>query len=350
MGLNIKLCNIVSTNPYSVRYKSGSNPYPEDDNTSFVLFNTGLTATTITITGLSVNTQYWIKLTDDVTNRYIIKNLYSHDGKAFPCYSKLCFDVISDSVSVTPTPSPTPSVTPPTPTHTPTPSNTPVAGVTLIVENAANSSVSVDFIERDIYYYSFSPVISEGNSETFYSQPGWTGTKSINLGFATLSNSTTKIYYVKTYKNNVLQTSSSYPGQSYGESIVLGGSIYNTIDGDTIKIVVSMSLVPSNSPIPVTPTTTPTLTPTPSPVYKKYTVSVSSGIQCTAGAIVGLASPITSNVSIYTNGENLVNGAMIYSDSALTTQFPNCFFRLGTIVYNSLMGEAIFEQTIGGPC
>ena len=129
MGLNVRIYDIVSDGPYSIRYKSGANPYPEYDNTTFTLYGTGLTATSIELTGLTFDTQYWIKMTDQTTGRYIIKNIYTHDSKAFPCYDTICFsvDVVCEDVVVatqTPTPTPTRTSTP-TPTNTPTLTRTP---------------------------------------------------------------------------------------------------------------------------------------------------------------------------------------------------------------------------------
>ena len=114
MGLNIKILNIVYETTYSLRYKSGDHPYPENNNSTFTLYGTGLTNSSITITGLSFDTQYWIKMTDDSSGRYIIKNIYTHDSKAYPCYDTICFDVVvlCVSPSPTPTPTPTPSIIP----------------------------------------------------------------------------------------------------------------------------------------------------------------------------------------------------------------------------------------------
>jgi len=72
MGLNVKILNITYENTYSLRYKSGDYPYPENINSTFTLYGTGLTDSSITLTGLSFDTQYWVKMTDDVTGRYII--------------------------------------------------------------------------------------------------------------------------------------------------------------------------------------------------------------------------------------------------------------------------------------
>lgn len=141
MGLNVRLYNIVSDGNYSIRYKSGDSPYPETNDSTFTLYNTGLTATTITISGLSFDTQYWIKMTDQTTGRYIIKNIYTHDSKAFPCYDTMCFDV--QTVCVSPSPTPTPTVTPtvtPSLTPTPTPTVTPsCACATPIIQSVCPS-------------------------------------------------------------------------------------------------------------------------------------------------------------------------------------------------------------------
>lgn len=146
MGLNVRIYDIVSDGPYSIRYKSGANPYPEYDNTTFTLYGTGLTATSIELTGLTFDTQYWIKMTDQTTGRYIIKNIYTHDSKAFPCYDTICFsvDVVCEDVVVatqTPTPTPTRTSTPTaTPTRTPTatPTLTPTVTTTVCQEFILN--------------------------------------------------------------------------------------------------------------------------------------------------------------------------------------------------------------------
>jgi hypothetical protein len=136
MGLNVRIYDIVSDGPYSIRYKSGSNPWPEYDNTSFTLYGTGLTATSIELTGLTFDTQYWVKMTDETTGRYIIQNIYTHDSKAFPCYDTICFSVDVVCVDV-PTPTPTATTTStPTPTVTSTSSSTPTQTPT---QNSTNT-------------------------------------------------------------------------------------------------------------------------------------------------------------------------------------------------------------------
>jgi len=124
MGLNVRLYNITNDGSYSIRYKSGDSPYPETIDSTFTLLNTGLTVNNVTISGLSFDTQYWVKMTDETTGRYIIKNIYTHDSKAFPCYDTMCFDVQTICVSPSPTPSVTPSTTPSTTPPPPSPSIT----------------------------------------------------------------------------------------------------------------------------------------------------------------------------------------------------------------------------------
>ncbi len=99
MGLNVKLYDIINDGPYSIRYKTGTNPYPEYDNTTYTLYGTGLTNPSIILTGMSFNTQYWVKIIDETTNRYIVKNIYTNDSKAFPCYDTICFDTEFDCVT-----------------------------------------------------------------------------------------------------------------------------------------------------------------------------------------------------------------------------------------------------------
>lgn len=99
MGLNVKLYDIINDGPYSIRYKTGTNPYPEYDNTTYTLYGTGLTNPSIILTGMSFDTQYWVKIIDETTNRYIVKNIYTNDSKAYPCYDTICFDTEFDCIT-----------------------------------------------------------------------------------------------------------------------------------------------------------------------------------------------------------------------------------------------------------
>jgi hypothetical protein len=123
MGVSIRLINISGSTSYSVAYSTS--PYGS--------FTTALTGTTSTATisgaPFEFDTQYYIRLTDLVTNRYIIENIYIHDSKAYPLYDTIDFDLSASCVPPTPTPTTTPTATPTltltasiglTPTATPT--------------------------------------------------------------------------------------------------------------------------------------------------------------------------------------------------------------------------------------
>ena len=119
MGLNVRIYNIISNGNYTIRYKSGNNPYPVETDSTFTLLGSYTPATTeITISGLTFDTHYWVKMTDTTTGRYIVQNIFTHDSKAFPCYDTICFSI--DVICPTPTPTPTS-----TPTVTPSPTESP---------------------------------------------------------------------------------------------------------------------------------------------------------------------------------------------------------------------------------
>ena len=136
MGVSIRLINISGSTSYSVAYSTS--PYGS--------FTTALTGTTSTATisgaPFEFDTQYYIRLTDLVTNRYIIENIYIHDSKAYPLYDTIDFDLSASCVPPTPTPTTTPTATPTltltasigltptaTPTLTQTPTQTPTASL-----------------------------------------------------------------------------------------------------------------------------------------------------------------------------------------------------------------------------
>lgn len=185
MGLNIRIYNIVSDGSYVIRYKSGSNPYPVETDSSFTTVGTyNTTVDTVTIENLEFDTQYWIKMTDVTTGRYIVKNIYVNDSKAFPCYDTMCFDVDvtcesepdpsptpTNTVTPTVTPTSTPAVTPSnTPTVTPTPSSSPeVATLYYRVIDVVNSAgcvtgdnaLYVTFDNTNPAFLGFTPIIND---------------------------------------------------------------------------------------------------------------------------------------------------------------------------------------------
>ena len=143
MGLKIRLFNIVSSNTYTLRYKSGASAWPEYDDTTFILYNTGLTSSTIEIDNLMFDTQYWLKIVDEISNRYIMKNINTLSSDVFPCY-----DLVPTPTSTptrTPTSTPTPTLTP-TPTKTPTPTSTPTPTLTPTLTSTTVSPTSTPIL------------------------------------------------------------------------------------------------------------------------------------------------------------------------------------------------------------
>jgi hypothetical protein len=152
MGLNVRIYDIISNGNYTVRYKSGNNPYPVETDSTFTSMGSYTPSTTeITISGLTFDTQYWIKMTDNTTGRYIVQNIYTHDSKAFPCYDTICFSIdvtCEEQETPTPTPTYTQTVTPTiTPTRTPTLTPEICAAPTLnSITFVSGSTVSVSFV------------------------------------------------------------------------------------------------------------------------------------------------------------------------------------------------------------
>ena len=145
MGLVIKLNNIISPNAFTVSYKTGPNPYPLDSGFTSYGGTYGAGTTLVVVSGITINfnSSYWFKITDNVTNRYIIENVETNDQIAYMdccpqpvgltayCYHS-CYPPTINSITcvglATPTPTATPTATPtPTPTATATPTPTPTA-------------------------------------------------------------------------------------------------------------------------------------------------------------------------------------------------------------------------------
>lgn len=97
MGLVVRLYGIVSPNPFKVSIKKGDLPYPLDN--GYEEYSTTYSGGTTQIElayyrivppglkteGFLFNQQYWVKITDLVTDRYIIENIYTNDQIAFEC-------------------------------------------------------------------------------------------------------------------------------------------------------------------------------------------------------------------------------------------------------------------------
>ena len=169
MGLVVRLYDIVSPNKFNLSI--GTSPYgyfkkiegPEvngawpssnvrdymsnpicmtNDDPTVPPPGSGTTCENV-VSELEFDTEYWIKLEDnvndidvhenDLRSRYVIHNIYIHDSKAFDCYDRIEFGVDLQLICPTPTPNPTQNATPqPTPDATPqpTPDATPLPSAT----------------------------------------------------------------------------------------------------------------------------------------------------------------------------------------------------------------------------
>lgn len=135
MGLDIRLHNITSANPFTLSYKTGATlnnaligftSYSIGSDLSggrYYTSTTGVTSGTlrnynthpIIFTGANFDTQYWFKMTDSINSGYTIGGILTHECCYYPC----------GCLTPTPTPTNTSTNTPtPTPTNTPTPTPT----------------------------------------------------------------------------------------------------------------------------------------------------------------------------------------------------------------------------------
>ena len=95
MGVVIRIYDIASPNDFTVSIKMGDTAYPLDSGyySCGGTYSGGTELITIsgytvgsTYTTLEFNTQYWVKLVDTVTNRYVIENIKINHQSAFaPC-------------------------------------------------------------------------------------------------------------------------------------------------------------------------------------------------------------------------------------------------------------------------
>ena len=88
MGLVVRLYEIVSPHDFRIYIKESETPYPLD--TGYIRYHGAYSGGTTQIElsdpkeyHFEFNTQYWIKIVDTITNRYINENVYIHDQVAF---------------------------------------------------------------------------------------------------------------------------------------------------------------------------------------------------------------------------------------------------------------------------
>lgn len=126
-ALFVRLHDIEVENDFTVHIKTGATP--GNHLSGFTQYNGTYPSITteITITGLTYDTQYWVKIVDSVNGSYVIENIRTH-AQAY--YLEQC-EVSGVTPTPTYTPTYTPTVTPGLPTPTPTPTTTPTPEVTV---------------------------------------------------------------------------------------------------------------------------------------------------------------------------------------------------------------------------
>lgn len=155
MSINIRIYNIDSPNPFRVSYKISD--YMGSELTGYTTYNDLFPASTtgVTISGVTIDydTNIWVKITDNVTNTFTIRNIKTCDICAYPAVAcdmevevtcincDIYFEVIC--YYATPTPTPTPTNTPTnTPTITITQSVTPTSSIPSFVTPTPTPSKS----------------------------------------------------------------------------------------------------------------------------------------------------------------------------------------------------------------
>ena len=85
MGLILRLHNIVSENDFKVEFKNSLHPYPLNE--GFIEYGIYTGGTSLIEmydeTSWEFNSIYWIKITDLVTSRFLIKSIHTNDISAF---------------------------------------------------------------------------------------------------------------------------------------------------------------------------------------------------------------------------------------------------------------------------
>lgn len=132
MGIHIRLVNLVTTNNFTLSYKTGETL--GDVDSGFTTYGGTYAAgtTEVIVSGITINTntQYWFKIRDVVTDDYTIQNIKTHNLYYFGI-SPTATPTPTPTMSSTPTPTPTPTLSPtPTSTPTPTASSTPIPTAT----------------------------------------------------------------------------------------------------------------------------------------------------------------------------------------------------------------------------
>jgi hypothetical protein len=292
-SLNVRLCDIVSDGPYSIGYKTGNNPYPE--NSGFTSVGTGLTATTITLTGLSFNTQYWVKMIDETTDRYIIRNISTNHSKTYPCYGTMCFNVDADCD----------------------------------ITECQCKTYGIQFAENcnEILYFTSCDGASMSVQADYFSQ------------YSTTTFEASTLLYLCSCTTPVIDCSGATVTQISSECISVSPTPTNTV-----TLTATPTLTPTLSG------GTPTPTPTNTPTYKSWTIQRCTTGPCIAGQC-GCSGSATFTVYTTPIVTNLTTpGVTIYTNTSLTTTFDGYFSQSG-IIWEVLSGLVSNYCDVGvDPC
>ena len=77
MSANVRIININSTNDFELYIKEGDSPYPIYGNeyVFYDVFSGGTTTISIDNYSFENSIEYWIKLVDIITGKYIVENI-----------------------------------------------------------------------------------------------------------------------------------------------------------------------------------------------------------------------------------------------------------------------------------
>jgi len=292
MGLNVRIYNVSSPNPFTLSYKSGDTP--GDVSSGFTNYGGTYQSSLvrdyytnpIIVTGLTFDTHYWIKIVDIVTNNYIIEDIYTNVKEFYKCFVITPTPTPSNTPTSTPTPTPsntptptsttippTPSPSPSsTPTPTPTPTSTPVPPTSTPSSTPTPTPTSTGEVSGNafsLYYTSSSTngidACSSNNGPfTYYSNDSVLTTNSVLYtssllqGFAPVgSYSDHTNYYAITGNTGVIVTVGFCPTQpppSYTINLILSGStgldrtmeVYKSVnqnDSNTYQLAATLNSV-----------------------------------------------------------------------------------------------------------
>jgi len=255
---------------------------------NFILYDTYNSSTTnLTISGITIDfdTQLWIKIVDDVTNRYIIENINIHESCYYNCYdlSPTPTSTVTPTITPTKTNTPTPTLTTglsPTPTPTETTTNTPTP------TNTVTPGLSPTATPTQTPTNTITPTPTTTSQCTCVDSITYT----LNLG-GTISYTDCNGNYQEIIIGSPGQPPPSIGGPYYLVLTNTTGCInINTLGGTADYTIISYGPCCN----PSTPTPTPTMTPTPTFICN----------DCRNWEYLGESIPVEGDVIYYYNCDN----------------------------------------------